>query len=86
MLDFEEGRFQINEMLAARYIVMVARPTGGRLTLAGMLSDFAGIDVLRVDAEHAVVVMDSSTAERLRSRYPFLDVEEDVKHRKASSA
>ena len=73
-------------MLAARYIVMVARPMGARLTLAGILRDFAGIDVLRVDAEHAVVVMEPSTAERLRSRYPFLDVEEDFRHRKAASA
>jgi hypothetical protein len=73
-------------MSAARYIVMVARPSGARLSLSGILRNFAGVDVLRVDAEHAVVVMDAPTAERLRSSYPALDVEEDLRHRKAASA
>lgn len=78
-------------MHAARYVVTLSKPEavptsglhGGGFSLAALLRDFAGVDVLRHDAKRAVVSMEETTAERLRSHYPFLSVEKDHRHRRA---
>jgi hypothetical protein len=54
--------------------------------LRALLGDVPGVTVLRADEEHALASMSAQTAELLQHRYPFLSVEEDLRHHRASSS
>jgi hypothetical protein len=70
----------------SRYIVMFSASARAHAPLRALLSDLAGVTLLRADDEHALVSMSASTAELLQHRYPFLTVEEDLRYHRASSS
>jgi hypothetical protein len=73
-------------VVGTRYIVTLSHSVTGRPSLRGILGEFPGVSLLRADDEHAVVSMDSPTAERLQHSYPFLELEADVRHQRLSGS
>jgi hypothetical protein len=63
---------------------MLSEAAAATCSLRNVLADFPGVTVLRAEAAHALVTMDSATADRLKRRYPFLEVEEDLRHHQAA--